>query len=84
MKSPIILQGQPFDWEAAGKAMLNAVDETGQVNWTAALLADPGVMRCPDCDLWLWREGDEVECPDCHVVFDVATREIKRNENHES
>jgi len=71
MKRPIILQGEPFDWQAGGQAMESAVGESGQVNWRAAAMADPGVMRCPDCNVWLWREGQKVECPHCHTTFDV-------------
>ena len=70
MKRPIILSGNPFDWEQGQKAMLNAVDDKGEVDWRNAFAADPGVMRCPGCQIWLWNEGEEVECPDCHTVFE--------------
>ena len=49
--------------------MLNVVDEDGNVNWRAAFSADPGVIECPGCGIFLWREGTKVECPDCGEVF---------------
>ena len=49
MQRPIIIEGQPFDWKEGEKNMLNAVDESGEVNWFAAMNADPGVMQCPKC-----------------------------------
>jgi len=69
MKSAIILEGKPFDWEAAKSAMENAVGEDGEPNWRAAMAADPGLMKCPNCGVYLWREGEFVECPDCHHQF---------------
>ena len=71
MKSPIILEGEPFDWEYASVAASHVVDEDGHVNWRAAMAADPGVMRCPGCEEWLWKEGRQVRCPDCGEEFDV-------------
>jgi len=72
MKNAIILRGKPFDWEAAKPAAQNVVDEEGEVNWRNAMNADPGVMKCPNCDVLLWREGEFVECPDCHHQFSTG------------
>jgi len=69
MKSPIILKGKAFDWEAAAPKASNAVDDKGEVNWRNAMAADPGVMKCPNCGIFLWREGELVECPDCGEQF---------------
>lgn len=71
MKRPIILQGEPFDWEAGQQAMLNVVGPDGDVNWGAAMAVDPGCMQCPSCGEWLWREGTVVACRTCHTVFVV-------------
>jgi hypothetical protein len=76
MKSPIILEGRPFDWEfgnEASKHILNedealtaeVHEEEAPINWGAAMCADPGVMKCPGCGAFLWNEGDRVRCPDC-------------------
>lgn len=65
MKSPIILEGEPFDWEAGKQAMENLTYENGEVNWWAAFNADPGCMKCPGCEEYLWREGTLVRCPHC-------------------
>jgi ssDNA-binding Zn-finger/Zn-ribbon topoisomerase 1 len=69
MKRAIILKGKPFDWEEGKKNLLNVVREDGSINWRAASKADPGVMHCPICQLYLWREGEKVKCPDCHSIF---------------
>lgn len=65
MKHPIIIEGNAFDFEAASEAASQAVDNDGNVCWGAAMFADPGVMTCPSCGLYLWNEGDVVRCPDC-------------------
>jgi len=69
VKNAIILKGKPFDWEAAKSSMENAVSEDGTPNFLAAMGADPGVMKCPNCGIFLWREGEFVECPDCGEQF---------------
>ncbi len=71
MKRPIILEGQPFDWEAGAEHLMKVVDDTGQVSWGDALLADPGCFQCPRCGEWLWREGVKVKCPTCEAVIIV-------------
>lgn len=70
MKRPIILEGEPFDWNAGAEAAGRIVNERGYINWKAAMAADPGVMRCPGCALWLWREGERVGCPECGEEFE--------------
>jgi len=72
MKSPIILEGKPFNWEAGGEAMSQVVRDDGSVNWFAAAAADPGVISCPNCKEFLWREGHRVKCPDCGHEWTVA------------
>ena len=73
MKSPIILEGKGFDWDAGIGAMDRIADdaEQGETNLGAAMLADPGCMKCPNCDVSLWKEGKKVECPDCGHVWVV-------------
>lgn len=65
VKHPIILEGQGFDWERGAKMQERVVTEEGRVNWAAAMFADPGVMKCPNCGCYLWNEGKKVRCPDC-------------------
>jgi hypothetical protein len=65
MESPIILEGEPFNWETGGEAMSQVIKPDGKVNWFAAMAADPGVMSCPGCNEFLWREGHRVKCPHC-------------------
>lgn len=73
MTRPIILEGKGFDWEAGNRAQEKVAEaaEEGEVNWGAAMLADPGVMKCPGCGVYLDREGKKVECPDCGHVWVV-------------
>jgi Zn finger protein HypA/HybF involved in hydrogenase expression len=71
MKRPIILQGESFDWEKGQEYATHAVDEEGNVNWGAAMFADPGVMQCPACNAYLWKEGKRVCCPDCGHEWDA-------------
>ena len=65
MKHPIILEGKGFDWDKGQKASEHVMDDEGNVNWYAAFSADPGVMKCPKCGVYLWNEGTKVRCPDC-------------------
>lgn len=65
MKRPIILEGKPFDWDEGKRYGAQAVDDDGNVNWMAAMFADPGVMACPGCGEHLWNEGMTAKCPDC-------------------
>lgn len=74
MERPIIISGQPFDWKSGAEAAENVVGEDGEVNWMAAMFADPGVMRCPGCREYLWREGDLVRCPHCSHEWDTRKR----------
>jgi len=74
MKNPIIIEGEPFDWDH-GNEMQERVAEAaaeGHVNWFAAHCADPGVMSCPGCGIHLWREGKRVRCPDCGHEWEVS------------
>lgn len=50
--------------------MGNVVDAVGNINYTAAASADPGVMRCRNCNVYLWREGKKVQCPDCDHIWE--------------
>ena len=69
MRSPKIIEGEPFDWEAANEAMDNVQREDGSVNWRAAFSADPGCTECPTCETFFWREGKVVECLECGTWF---------------
>ncbi len=68
MKSPIILEGVPFPWNEPNPYGA-VVNDAGKVNWAAAASADPGVMKCPGCGVYLWNEGIQVRCPDCLHEF---------------
>jgi len=67
---PIILSGPAFDWDEGARYQANAVVD-GEVNWRAAMFADPGVMKCPGCGEFLWREGHVVKCPHCSHEWDT-------------
>ena len=81
MKHGKILKGEPFDWKAAEQAnetLAEAADENGrldpdEVPWGAAMMADPGVCKCPDCQEILWREGEVLECPECQTWLFVRS-----------
>lgn len=72
MKAPIILEGEAFPWDKPNPAG-KVVDDDGEVNWRAASFADPGVMKCPKCAEYLWREGVRVRCPTCNNEFEVKS-----------
>jgi predicted RNA-binding Zn-ribbon protein involved in translation (DUF1610 family) len=74
MKSPIIHTGKPFDWDRGNEAVEHLANDDGSVNWRAAFSADPGVMSCPNCAVHLWREGTDVECPECGHRWTVENR----------
>lgn len=73
MKSPIILEGEPFPWDEPN-LIGPVVGADGGVNWMAAAWADPGVMRCPQCLVFLWNEGIRVRCPECGAEFNTHNR----------
>jgi ssDNA-binding Zn-finger/Zn-ribbon topoisomerase 1 len=66
MERPIILKGEPFDWNEGYKHMLVA-----NRSFADAMAADPGCVQCPGCKEYLWREGEKVECPHCHTQFEI-------------
>ena len=74
IKNPIILEGPAFDWEAGKRHSANAVDSDGNVNWHSAMFADPGIMKCEKCGVYLWQEGYKVRCPDCGHEFETRNR----------
>lgn len=84
MKHGKILKGKPFDWKTAEKAnetLAEAADGDGrldpdQVPWGAAMMADPGVCKCPICGEILWHEGEVLECPECGAQFFVKSRRM--------
>ncbi len=59
---PVILEGEHFDWEDGAAHAANAVGDDGEVNWRSASYADPGVVACPECGVFHWREGTRVRC----------------------
>lgn len=63
MKEPIILEGEPFDWEEGHRLHMQYGGMRG------AMCADPGVMSCPACHEFLWKEGIRVRCPHCSHDF---------------
>lgn len=62
MKSPIILDGPPFDWDAGERL---AARHGGANTIRGAMFLDPGTMSCPGCWESLWKEGSRVRCPEC-------------------
>ena len=61
----VVLEGPRFDWEAGARAAENVVGDDGEINYWAAASADPGVMACPSCGVYHWREGTRVRCANC-------------------
>lgn len=82
MKHPIIIDGPAFDWEEGERNGAQAVDDDGNVNWGAAMCADPGVMKCPGCAEYLWAEGWTAKCPDCGHEW--RTRDGVWRDEHEA
>lgn len=72
MRTPKIIKGAAFDWKDAEKYSKAAVDDKGNVNWMAAMFADPGVTVCPKCDAYYWNEGEIVECLDCGTQWETS------------
>ena len=68
MKSPKIIEGKAFDWKAGAKALDRMSEDFNQGKepsmWDA-MGADPGVTKCPKCEVYYWNEGTLVECLDC-------------------
>lgn len=73
MKTPIIIEGCAFPWKEPNPHG-EVVDADGEVNWAAAAFADPGVMTCPACGVYLWNEGLRVRCPDCAHEWDTRNK----------
>jgi hypothetical protein len=72
MKSPIILEGEPFPWDEPNP--FGKPTEDNPLMWAAAAWADPGVMSCPKCSVYLWNEGLRVCCPECAHEFDTSNK----------
>jgi hypothetical protein len=70
MKEPIILEGEPFDWEEGQR---QAEKHGGGNTIRGAMFSDPGIMACPGCDEHLWKEGIRVRCPHCGHEWKVAS-----------
>jgi len=72
-----ILEGSSyiFDWERGKKSMNNLEHEDGSVNWGAALYADPGATKCPNCEEYYWAEAELLECPECGTQWSTFTKE---------
>jgi len=56
-------------------ALDNVVRPDGEINWRAAMWADPGVKSCPKCKAHYWNEAAVMECPDCLIQFGSAVSE---------
>jgi len=78
MKHPIILPNSAwqFNYDNAKEAAENAVDDEGNVNWWAAMAADPGVTKCPGCDTEYFRDAEKLECPECGTQWNVDQNKI--------
>lgn len=82
MKHPIIIEGSPFDWERGKRAMDAVISKSGDVNWGAAMAADPGVTKCPKCGVYFWKEAKLVKCTECGFSWNTENnQEIQRIEN---
>lgn len=75
MKSPIIIDGEPFPWSKQNPHG-EVVDDSGEINWAAAFAADPGCFQCSNdiCQEWMWNEGYRVKCPTCGTEQDTLNR----------
>jgi len=69
MKNVKIIEGKPFDWEDADRRM-NAMFKSNRP-WAAAFCADPGVMSCPKCETYFWKEGSRVQCTECGHIWNA-------------
>lgn len=75
MREPKIISGNTFDWEKGKEFSDNVVNEDGNVNWYAAMGADPGCTKCPECGEFYWNMAKLVECLDCGTVWDTESKE---------
>ena len=75
MKSPIIIEGPSFDWKRGKKAMDAVISKSGDVNWGAAMAADPGVTKCPKCGGCFWKEAKLVKCTECGVSWNTENNQ---------
>jgi hypothetical protein len=64
-----------FNWEEADKALNNAVNDDGSINWGAAMSADPGVSKCPGCEKFFWAEAEHLECTNCGTKWNTETKD---------
>jgi len=63
--TPIIISGEfkePFK-------DVNPILDDGSVNWGAAMLADPGVKKCGDCNTFYWNLARVMRCEKCGALF---------------
>lgn len=74
---PVIIEGEPFPWHEPNPAG-EVVGPDGEVNWMAAAYADPGVMKCPNCGVYLWQEGTVVQCPKCEHQWNAVDEQRRR------
>jgi hypothetical protein len=68
MKHARIISGEYAD-NFSKEAADNVIDADGEINWRAAMWADPGVKSCPKCKTHYWNEAAVMECPDCLIQF---------------
>lgn len=74
MKDLIVLEGPAFDWESTQPAWDALAESEGQ-SMGAAMMADPGCAKCPECEEFFWATGEGfVGCPECGAVWDRARR----------
>jgi hypothetical protein len=75
MKHPIVIDGPYFDWERGKKAMDTVVTESGEVKWGAAMMADPGVTKCPACGAFFWKEAKIIKCSECGTSWNTENNQ---------
>jgi Zn finger protein HypA/HybF involved in hydrogenase expression len=75
MKHAIVIGGSSFDWDHGKKAMDNVITKDGQVNWGAAMAADPGIIKCPKCGEYFWKEATLLKCTECGTLWNTETNQ---------
>ncbi len=77
MQRAKIVEGKPYDWDSGAEAMRNVVSADGQINYKAAMCADPGVTKCPKCETYYWAEGVKLQCLKCDEIFSTYGKTAK-------
>ena len=68
---PIVIKGPEFNWKLGKKCMDNVINKNGEVNWGAALNADPGIAQCPTCQTYFWKAAQHLKCTKCSTEWEA-------------